>query len=358
MKVVSVVGARPEFIQAAPLSRAIRTRHQEVLVHTGQHYDYDMSEVFFQQLSLPKPDYNLGVGSGSHARQTGEILSRMEAVLQQEKPDWVLVRGDTNSTLAGALAAAKLCIPVAHVESGLRSYDAHMPEEINRVVTDHLSDVLFCPTPTAMDNLGREGLSQRASLVGDVMYEAILIYIEQARRESRILKELGLQSKSYLLVTVHRAANTDDVSNLQGIVAALNAISEPIVFPVHPRTRSRLKEYGLVLGAHVKTIEPVSYFDLLVLESDARLVLTDSGGMTKEAYIVGTPCLTLRDLSEWIETVEAGWNTVVGADTVAILQAVRHFQPSSERPALYGDGKTSLHIVEALERYVPKQSPI
>jgi len=356
VKVISVVGARPEFIQAAPISNALRLRHTELLVHTGQHYDYEMSEVFFQQLSLPKPDYNLGVGSGSHAWQTGETLMRLEPVLKRERPDWVIVRGDTNSTLAGALAATKLCIPVAHVEAGLRSFNASMPEEINRVATDHISDILFCPTPAAMGNLKREGLVERARLVGDVMYEATLYHLKMAKHQSNVMTRLSLRPNGYLLATAHRAENTDNSQRLGGIVEALNSIQEPVVFPVHPRTQAALKRYSYTLGKHVQTVPPVSYFDMLMLEKNARLVLTDSGGIQKEAYCLGTPCITLRDETEWVETVEMGWNTLVGADPTAILEAVQHFQVSSERPALYGDGKTSLHILEALEDCVSKQS--
>ncbi len=356
MKVVSVVGARPEFIQAAPICRAIRIRHQEVLVHTGQHYDYGMSEVFFQQLSLPEADHNLGVGSGSHAWQTGEILSRLETVLQKEKPDWVIVRGDTNSTLAGALASAKLSIPVAHVEAGLRSFNASMPEETNRVATDHISDILFCPTPAAMENLEREGLVGRALLVGDVMYEAVLQSLKLAEQQSDVFARLSIRPKSYLLTTVHRAENTDNPQRLGAIVAALNSIQEPIVFPVHPRTQAVLKQGGHTLGKHIQAVPPAGYFDMLVLQSNARLLLTDSGGMQKEAYCLGTPCVTLRDETEWVETLEAGWNTLVGADPRAILHAVLHFHAPLGRPMLYGDGKTSMHIVDALERYVSTQA--
>ena len=352
MKVVSVVGARPEFIQAARVSQAIRARHEEVLVHTGQHYDFDMSEVFFQQLELPEPDHNLGVGSGSHAWQTGEILSRIEPVLQEEKPDWVIVRGDTNSTLAGALAAAKLCIPVAHVEAGLRSFNTQMAEEINRVVTDHVSELLFCPTQAAMDNLKREGLEDRAYLVGDVMYEAVLHNLNLAEQQSDVMARLSLYPDSYILVTVHRAENTDDPARLRGIVKALNSIPYTVVFPIHPRTQAALQEHGYTLGNRVQVVPPVSYFDMLGLQQYARLVLTDSGGMQKEAYFLGTPCVTLREETEWVETVDAGWNTLVGADPQAILQAVREFYPPSEHPDLYGDGNTSLHIVEALEAYL------
>ena len=352
MKIVSVVGARPEFIQAAPVSRALRRRgHHEILVHTGQHYDYEMSAIFFGQLGLPEPDYNLEVGSGPHGWQTGEMLIYMERVLLSENPDWVIVRGDTNSTLAGALAATKLHIPVAHIEAGLRSFDTRMPEEINRIATDHVAQLLFCPTRAAMRNLEREGLSQRACLVGDVMYEAVLYNIENAERQSCILSTLGIQPKAYLLITIHRPDNTDIPENLRNIVAALNAIREPIIFPVHPRTQPYLVEYGCMLKSHVQITEPLNYFDMLVLEKNARLILTDSGGMQKEAYVLGTPCLTLRRETEWVETVEAGWNVLVGTDSEQIVAGVRDFCPTTERKSLYGGGNTSEKIVAALAQY-------
>ncbi len=351
MKIVSIVGARPEFIQAARMSQAIRTRHQEVLVHTGQHYDYEMSDVFFEQLGLPKPDHNLGVGSGSHAWQTGEILSRLERVLLCEKPDWVIVRGDTNSTLAAALAAAKLCFPLAHVEAGLRSFNSAMPEEINRVATDHISDILFCPTQAAMDNLQREGLAERANLVGDVMYELILLSAKLANERSDVLERLGLRPHGYLLVTVHRVENTDNLERLTGIVEGLNSLTEHVVFPVHPRTRAALQQHDIALGANIQAIPPVSYLDMVQLQKEARLVLTDSGGMQKEAYCLNTPCLTLREQTEWVETVDAGWNILVGTDPLSIKKAVKQFQPPVSHPNLYGDGKTSTQIVVALETY-------
>ncbi|MBI4340379.1 MAG: UDP-N-acetylglucosamine 2-epimerase (non-hydrolyzing) [Chloroflexi bacterium] len=353
MKVLSVVGARPEFIQAARLSEAIRARHQEVLVHTGQHYDYEMSEVFFQQLGLPRPDYNLGVGSGSHGWQTGEIMARMETTLVETRPEWVIVRGDTNSTLAAALAAAKLHIPVAHVEAGLRSFNKAMPEETNRIATDHISDLLFCPTQTAMNNLEREGLGEKTRLVGDVMYEAILHSLSIAQEQSDVMARLSLEPKGYLLATVHRAENTEDPARLAGIVQALACLGEPVVFPVHPRTRAALKQHGLGLDGRVLDMPPVGYFDMLLLEQNARMVLTDSGGVQKEAYCLGTPCVTLREETEWVETVQAGWNTLVGAEPQAIRRAVTEFHPPDARPALYGDGHTSQHIVRALETYAP-----
>ena len=349
MKIVSIVGARPEFIQAAPVSRALRPRHHEVLVHTGQHYDYEMSAVFFEQLGLPAPDYNLEVGSGPHGRQTGQMLARLEETLLAEKPDWVLVRGDTNSTLAGALAAAKLHIPVAHIEAGLRSFNRWMPEEINRVVADHVADLLFCPTPTAVKNLAAEGITERVHLVGDVMYEAILYNLSLAETRSDVLARLGLSPGGYLLLTVHRAENTDIRANLRAILEAVNRLEEPVLFPAHPRTRHLLDEMGWRPAPHVRLVEPQSYFDILVLEKNARLLLTDSGGMQKEAYCLETPCLTLREQTEWVETVEAGWNRLVGAQTGRIVEAVRSFRPPAEHPPLYGDGRTGEAIVRILE---------
>ena len=349
MKIVSIVGARPEFIQAAPVSRALRPRHHEVLVHTGQHYDYEMSAVFFEQLGLPAPDYNLGVGSGPHGRQTGQMLARLEETLLAEKPDWVLVRGDTNSTLAGALAAAKLHIPVAHIEAGLRSFNRWMPEEINRVVADHVADLLFCPTPTAVKNLAAEGIIEGVHLVGDVMYEAILYNLSLAEARSDALARLGLSPGGYLLLTVHRAENTDIRANLRAILEAVNRLEEPVLFPAHPRTRHLLDEMGWRPAPHVRLVEPQSYFDILVLEKNARLLLTDSGGMQKEAYCLETPCLTLREQTEWVETVEAGWNRLVGAQTGRIVEAVRSFRPPAEHPPLYGDGRTGEAIVRILE---------
>jgi UDP-GlcNAc3NAcA epimerase len=349
MKVVSVVGARPEFIQAAPVSRALRPRHQEVLVHTGQHYDYEMSAMFFQELGLPAPDYNLEVGSGSHGQQTGDVLTRIERVLIDERPDWVLVRGDTNSTLAGALAAAKLHIPTGHIEAGLRSFNRWMPEEINRVVADHVADLLFCPTPAAVSNLAAEGIRRGVHLVGDVMYEAILRNLPLAETRSQVLKRLRLSRRGYLLLTIHRAENTDIQENLRAILTALDRLEEPVLFPVHPRTRKLLVELGWQPGPMVQLLGPQGYFDTLVLEKNARLLLTDSGGMQKEAYCLGIPCITLREQTEWVETVEVGWNQLVGADTDRIVDAVYSFQPPAERPPLYGDGRTSQAIVRVLE---------
>jgi len=452
MKVVSIIGARPQFMKIAPIIRELDrfnschpspiTIHH-LLVHTGQHYDYLMSKVFFDELGIPEPDYNLEVGSASHGTQTGYMLERAEQVLLKERPDWVLVYGDTNSTLAGALAASKIYTStaqnitiygwdkkaplsinperntpafkpgmsrrvyyskelgvnskldavtseqlsvsnlinsknpinarnprgyrplIAHVEAGLRSFDREMPEEHNRVLTDHCSDLLFCPTQTAVDNLAREGITHGVHLVGDTMYDAVLQFSEIARQRSTILQDLGLKPKGYLLATVHRPCNTDIPENLRNILAAFAEISEPVIFPVHPRTRQCMAKFGLSNarsalptplnleaiqpGRNLKFIDPVGYLDMLALEKNARLILTDSGGMQKEAYFFGVPCVTLRTETEWIETVEAGWNIVVGVEPKKIGEAVRGFHPQGERSKVFGDGRASKRIVAILE---------
>lgn len=348
MKIVSVVGARPEFIQSAPVSRELRS-HRELLVHTGQHYDYLMSQAFFDDLDIPAPDYNLEVGSGSHGYQTGQILIRLEEVLLKEQPDLVIVRGDTNSTLAGALAAAKLHIPVAHIEAGERSFDRQMPEEINRLVADRLADIHFCVSRTSVEHLAAEGITARVYQVGDVMFDATLQNLAVARRRSDIRQRLELTPHTYTLVTVHRAANTDDPKRLGEIVEALNNINERIIFPVHPRTQKALARLGAEFASHVQVIEPVGYFDMLMLEESARLIMTDSGGVQREAYFLAIPCLTLRHETEWVETVEAGWNRLVGTDPSKIIDAWRTFEPPPERPSIFGDGHASQHIATILE---------
>jgi UDP-GlcNAc3NAcA epimerase len=351
MKVATIVGARPQFIKAAPVSRALRkAHHAEVLIHTGQHYDDEMSGIFFEELELSAPDYNLDVGSGPHGAQTGAMLAGVEEILSKEKPDWVLVYGDTNSTLAGALAAAKLRQRVAHVEAGLRSFNRAMPEEINRVVTDHLSDLLFCPSQVAVDNLAAEGVTAGVHLVGDVMADALADTVERARRSSTILERLDLTARKYLLATVHRAENTDDSVRLGNILSAFNRTGETIVFPIHPRTRAALARLdgSLALTDNLRLIDPVGYLDLVQLAQSARLILTDSGGLQKEAYWLGVPCVTLRDETEWVETVAAGWNTLTGARTDAIVDAVSSFRPATTRPLLYGDGRSAAQISGAL----------
>lgn len=349
MKIVSIVGARPQFIKAAAVSRELRGRHCEVLVHTGQHYDYEMSGIFFDGLELPRPDINLGVGSGSHGAQTGAMLKGVEEVLLAERPDYLLIYGDTNSTLAGALAASKLSVPVAHVEAGLRSFNRKMPEEINRVVADHLSSVLLCPSKSAVHNLAVEGITQSVHLVGDVMLD-VLNWARQhlAAEPSEILKRLGLTEQRYVLATVHRSENTDDPARLARIVGAFNSLEEPVVFPVHPRARKAITDAHCWIEGRVRFIDPVGYLDMVALSGAARLILTDSGGLQKEAYWLGIPCITLRSETEWVETVEAGWNTLVGANSTNIVEAVRSFVPNGSRPALYGDGVAAARCVDLL----------
>jgi UDP-N-acetylglucosamine 2-epimerase len=320
-----------------------------MLVHTGQHYDYEMSQVFFEELDLLRPDLNLGVGSGSHGEQTGAMLIAIERVLLEQRPHWVLVYGDTNSTLAGALAAAKLHMPVAHVEAGLRSFNRSMPEEINRVLTDHVSTSLFCPTETAVKNLEAEGIRRGVHLVGDVMYDALLRGQALAAEKVSALEQLGLKPQGYLLATVHRPVNTDRAGRLNEIVRAFGRLEEVVLFPAHPRTRKALAREKLQLPKNVQLVEPVGYLEMLQLEEHARLILTDSGGVQKEAYLLDVPCITLRDETEWVETVEAGWNRLVGADEDAIVSAVRDWHPPANHPSYYGDGKAADRIVALLE---------
>lgn len=357
-RIVTIVGARPQFIKAAAVSRAIARWNascagggsrgiEELLVHTGQHYDENMSEVFFEELAIPRPLVNLGVRSSRHGEQTGRMLSGIETVLLEQPPDVVLVYGDTNSTLAGALAAAKLHVPVAHVEAGLRSYNRRMPEEINRVVTDHVSQWLFCPTSAAVENLRREGITANVHQVGDVMYDSVLASREVANRRSDVLRRLGLSAGGYCLATVHRAENTDDPRRLKSILAALRQMERPVVLPLHPRTRRALGDAPDEDLGRLRVIDPVSYLDMLALESHASLVLTDSGGVQKEAFFCGVPCVTLRDETEWVELVETGWNQVAGTETEEILEAVSRAGPG-RTAAPYGDGRAAERIVGIL----------
>ncbi|AKG53562.1 UDP-N-acetylglucosamine 2-epimerase [Dehalogenimonas sp. WBC-2] len=328
MKTISVIGARPQFIKYAPLSKELHKHFTEKLIHTGQHYDYLMNKIFFEELEIPEPDYYLGVGSGTHGAQTGDMLKKIEEILDLEKPDMVLVYGDTNSTLAGALAASKMQIKIGHIEAGLRSFDKSMPEEINRVLTDHCSDLLFCPTQTAIDNLHKEGIAQGVHLTGDVMVDASL-YARIRAESSDILERLHLKSKEYLLATVHRASNTDVKENLANIVEAFCQLDETLVLPLHPRTTKQLKHFGLYekLASKVKLTEPLGYLEFTKLLNHASKVLTDSGGVQKEAYILGVPCITLRDTTEWVETVDTGWNTLAGTNAEIIVASVIEFQP-------------------------------
>lgn len=357
-KILTVVGARPQFIKAAAVSRVIRTdfadRIEEVLVHTGQHYDDNMSKVFFEELDIPKPKYNLEISGGHHGAMTGRMLEAVERVLIDEKPDWVLIYGDTNSTLAGALAAAKLHIPVAHVEAGLRSFNMRMPEEVNRIVADRLSRLLFCPTAAAVDNLAKEGISAGVGNVGDVMFDVALFYRDRAREQSAALGSLGLTKAGFALATCHRAENTDEPDRLKQIVEALAEISTrlPVVLPIHPRTRKLIVDSGLSkkLGA-VTVIDPLPFLDMVALEQAAKVILTDSGGVQKEAYFYGVPCITMRDETEWVETVASGWNRLVGASTSRIIAAFGEcIATRLDQPGVspYGDGHAAGHIVRGI----------
>ena len=353
MKIVSIVGARPQFIKCAPVSRELRKEHKEILVHTGQHYDHGMSAVFFEELAIPEPDYNLGIGSGTHGRQTGAMLGAIEDILEKEGPEIVLVYGDTNSTLAGALAAAKMHVPVAHVEAGLRSFDRRMPEEVNRVLTDHASDILFCPTTTAVRNLAAEGVTEGVFLVGDVMVDAMNHNRAIAEERSRILEDAGVRPGEYLVVTVHRPSNTDSRENMAAIIGALGEAGVPVVFPVHPRTRKFLLGYDLLaaMPENIRITEPLGYLDMLRLMAHAKKILTDSGGVQKEAYMLGVPCITLRENTEWVETVEAGWNVLVGAEREGIVDVIRQFSPGFLQKRIFGEGDASLRIREILTGY-------
>lgn len=349
MKILTIIGARPQFIKAAMVSRAIVAHNRkcrqphivEEIIHTGQHYDENMSDIFFRQMQIPEPVVNLQEGTGMHGDMTGRMLAQIEREIVDRKPDWVLVYGDTNSTLASALAAAKLHVPVAHVEAGLRSFNKRMPEEINRIVTDHVSSLLLCPTRAAVTNLASEGITRGVHHVGDVMYDAALVFGEIAESKSTILRDLALSPKGYLLATVHRAENTDDPARLKGIMAAFRQLTstKTIVFPAHSRTRMKLERLSIP-SSGLKFIEPVSFLDMLQLDKHAHCILTDSGGIQKEAYFHGVPCITLRDETEWVETVEAGWNQVVGADTENIIAAVGQ-TTTGVSISDYGQGRSS-----------------
>jgi UDP-N-acetylglucosamine 2-epimerase (non-hydrolysing)/UDP-GlcNAc3NAcA epimerase len=351
VRVATIVGNRPQFIKAAAVSRLLRRQHEEVLIHTGQHYDDEMSRVFFAELEIPPPDRELHAGTGTNTAQTARMLVALERELDSVRPDYVLVYGDTNSTLAGGLAAAQLGIPVIHVEAGMRSFDRAMPEELNRVLTDHLSALLLCSTPVAIQNLRREGIVSGVHLVGDVMADVVLALAATAQERSDILERCDVEPGGYLLLTAHRAANVDPPARLARLVAMLERLPLPVVFPVHPRTRKHLAEYGLLQRAqaasHVQLLPPIGYLDLIKLAAGARAVLTDSGGLQKEAYVLGTQCITLRDRTEWVETVEAGWNSLVDLDADAAIAALQLAAPA-ERPPLYGDGHAGQAIVDVL----------
>jgi len=386
MKIASIVGARPQFIKLAPLVREITIHNKSnstqkikhLIIHTGQHYDYLMDKIFFDELGIPEPDYNLEVGSGSHGWQTGEIVKRVEKVLMKESPDWVLVYGDTNSTLGGALAASKLHIHMAHIEAGLRSYNKRMPEEINRILTDHCSDILFCPTWNAVKNLEKEGFKNikndgklinksnseliitncdlpTVMNVGDIMYDAFLISLSIAEKKSTILDKLKLRPKGYFLATIHRAENTDNKDRLKNIIDALNKISEemPVIFPIHPRTKKKIDELNNLINSELlRILNPVGYFDMIILEKNANKILTDSGGVQKEAFFLKVPCITLRNETEWIETIIDGLNILVGTDKRKIVQSIKKNNSDiRHRGEYFGEGETSKRIIKILMEF-------
>lgn len=365
MKILTIVGARPQFIKAATVSRAIRFDNEikEIIVHTGQHFDNNMSDVFFNQLEIPTPDHYLGIDSLSHGAMTGRMMEKLEIIIKKEQPDWVLVYGDTNSTLAGALAATKLQIPIAHVEAGLRSHNMAMPEEINRVLTDRVSSCLLCPTTTSISNLKKEGFpfssinncEQKISLVGDVMFDAVLFYRELAYKQVS-LDSFNIEEKNYALCTLHRQENTDDIDILKNVLTALRQISNQnmkVVMPIHPRTRSILEKYNMTsLLDGLIIIDPIPYLEMQRLQMGSKFIFTDSGGIQKEAYFHKIPCITLRNETEWVETVEAGWNQLVGTDAERILNTFENFKiPNDQQEKLYGDGNAAEIILNNLKKY-------
>src|SRR3989338_1525725 len=351
MKIVTIVGARPQFVKVSPVSKELRKRHKEILVHTGQHYDYNMSKVFFEEMGLPKPDYNLGINSLEQTEQIGKMICEIGKILNIHKPQAVIVYGDTNSTLSGVIAANKSNIKIAHIEAGLRSFDKSMPEEINRIVTDHCSDLLFCPTKISVENLKNEGLVNGVFQTGDVMYDAILNL--QKSMSSKILSKLKIKPNEYILATIHRQSNTDSEENLKEILNAFKESDEKIVFPIHPRTKNSLKKFGLSCEyPNVKVIDPLGYLEIVELEKNAKKIVTDSGGLQKEAFFLGVPCITLRENTEWVETIENGWNVLVGANREKIINAIRDFHPTKKRENYYGDGTAAKKICEIIEREV------
>jgi UDP-N-acetylglucosamine 2-epimerase len=351
LRVLTVIGNRPQFVKAAAVSRLLRAEHDELLVHTGQHHDDELSTIFVTELGVPRPERELGIHGGSNTDQTARMLGALGPLVAAERPDLVLVYGDTNSTLAGGLVAAQARVPVAHVEAGMRSFDRAMPEELNRVLTDHLSNLLLCPSPTAVANLEREHVTGRVELVGDVMVDVALLFQPRARAADGPLREAGVSAGEYALVTAHRAGNVDDRERLRALVDLLLALPLTVVLPLHPRTRARLEAAGwlgeLQDAAHVRVLSPLGYVAFTALLSRARAVLTDSGGVQKEAYLAGVPCVTMRDTTEWVETVESGWNVLVDLDTSAALAALERTPPAA-RPELYGEGHAGARVVAAI----------
>ncbi|MFC2947716.1 non-hydrolyzing UDP-N-acetylglucosamine 2-epimerase [Virgibacillus sediminis] len=354
MKILTIAGTRPQLVKVAAVSRELRKHFTEVLVNTGQHYDYNMAGVFFEELQIPKPDYDLGVGSMSHGRQTGNMIIKVEEVVEKEQPDAIVVYGDTNSTLAGALVASKLHIPVVHIEAGLRSANKEMPEEINRVMTDHVSEILFAPTDRAVENLKKENITNGVHLIGDVMYDAVL-YNMRLAEESHSLSDYQLTSKSYILATIHRAENTDDRERMNAIVNAFLELDSKLFLPLHPRTRKKLESFGLMEklkgASNVILSEPISYLEMLLMEKHAAAIVTDSGGVQKEAYFAKVPCFTLRNETEWVETVETGWNQLVNPLQDNLVERIYSFQLKEYRENLYGDGNAGKRITLLIKEY-------
>lgn len=350
MKIVTVIGARPQFIKASIVSNTLRLYHDEILINTGQHYDSNMSGVFFEELQIPKADYNLCVGSGNHGFQTGNMLVKLEEIYLKEKPDIVIVYGDTNSTLAGALCASKLLIPVVHIEAGVRSFNKKMPEEQNRILTDHISKMLLVPTATAIRNLLLEGLSEHVFNVGDVMLDTILKFKEIAEKKSNITEKLNCANNEYILATIHRAENTNDINRLKSILKAFKESDETIILPLHPRTKKYIASYGISMGRNIKVIEPVGYLDMIKLEASSRKIVTDSGGVQKEAYFLKKPCITIREETEWIETLEGGWNVLVGSDRNKIINAIKSCVNEKNYKELFGDGNAAVKVVDIINK--------
>ena len=348
-KICTIVGARPQFIKCAPVSREIRKNFSEILIHTGQHYDKNMSDTFFQELSIPEPDYNLGIGSANHGEQTAKMLVAIENILIDLKPDIVLIYGDTNSTIAGALAASKLHIPVAHIEAGLRSYNRNMPEEINRIVSDKLSKYLFVPTQTAVNNLVKEGQTDGVYNVGDVMYDSFLFNLSRIDKD-KVLSKFQLKSKEFILATVHRPQNTDDPTILKALISTLENLNELILFPIHPRTRNLMRNFNIAVNSeNLRLVEPVSYQEMIVLEKHARVIITDSGGVQKEAYFAGVPCIVLRGETEWVELVENGWAKLIGTDFRHLATEIRNFGNfNTNKNNLFGNGNAARKISDIL----------
>lgn len=348
MKILSVVGARPQFIKLGPLSRELRKNHQEIILHTGQHYDHSMSDLFFEQLEIPKPDINLDIGSGAQGAQTGRMLEGIESSMLNEKPDVMVCFGDTNSTIAACLAAAKLEIPSVHIEAGLRSFNRSMPEEINRVVADHTSDLLFAPTTVAMQHLKNEGLESRAVLTGDIMVDSVKFVQQKIESDST-------REKGYLLITLHRPYNVDDPEKLKNLFRLLSGLDQQIVFPIHPRTRNILKEHTIHVPKNIEVIDPQGYIEFQGMLKNSSKVVTDSGGLQKEAYIAGKPCITLRPETEWVETVDAGWNILLDINDPKLVSKIQGFNPDGEKPDLYGVD-VAKNMVKEIENWMARRS--